>query len=136
MPCRAARTPLVPYLTRVRCQHFNAARRPLTGSELSWRDEGEGAEGSPTLCNDLDDLCRLNERTIMALRPGLLDTLDAMMEDLLGVLDVKGYAMSDVVDVVVPIYGYESIRSALKVLPPIPLPGPEANPGLPARRPD
>ncbi|MFP3287165.1 MAG: hypothetical protein RXP86_07925, partial [Acidilobus sp.] len=62
------------------------------GSELRWRDEGEGAGGSPTLCDDLDDLCRLNERAIMALRPELLDALDAMMEDLLGVPDVKGYA--------------------------------------------
>ena len=106
------------------------------GPELRWRHEGEdeGTEGAPTLCDDLDDLCRLNERAIMALRPELLDTLDAMMEDLLGVPDVKAYAMSDVVDVVVPTYGYESIGSALKVLPPIPLPGPEANPGLPARR--
>jgi len=104
------------------------------GPELRWRDEGEdeGTEGSPTLCDELDDLCRLNERTIMALRPELLDTLDAMLEDLLDVPDVKAYAMSDVVNVVVPTYGYESIRSALKVLPPIPLPGPEANPGLPA----
>jgi hypothetical protein len=81
---------------------------------LRWRDEDEGAEGTPTLCDDLDDLCRLNERAIMALRPELLDALDAMMEDLLGVPDVKGYAMSDVVDAVVPTYGYESVRSALR----------------------
>jgi len=114
VPCRAARAPLVPYLTSDRCQHFNVAGRPLTGPELRWRDEDEGAEGSPTLCDDLDDLCRLNERAIMALRPELLDALDSMMEDLLGVPDVKGYAMSNVVDAVVPTYGYESIRSALR----------------------
>ncbi|MFP3321417.1 MAG: hypothetical protein RXO24_12690 [Acidilobus sp.] len=81
---------------------------------MRWRDEDEGAEGAPTLCDDLDDLCRLNERAIMALRPELLDALDFMMEDLLGVPDVKGYAMSEVVDVVVPTYGYESVRSALR----------------------
>jgi len=68
VPYGAARTPLVPYLTSDRCQHFNVAGRPLTGLELSWRDEDEGAGGAPTLCDDLDDLCRLNERAIMALR--------------------------------------------------------------------
>jgi len=102
------------FLTRVRCQHFNAARGPLAGPELRWRDEGEGAEGTPTLCDDLDELCRLNERAIMALRPGLLDALDAMMEDLLGFPDVKGYAMSEVVSAVVSTYAYESVRSALR----------------------
>ncbi|MFP3287482.1 MAG: hypothetical protein RXP86_09515, partial [Acidilobus sp.] len=81
---------------------------------MRWRDEDEGAGGAPTLCDDLDDLCRLNERTIMALRPELLDALDSMMEDLLGVPDVKGYAMSDVADAVVSTYGYESVRSALR----------------------
>ena len=81
---------------------------------MRWRDEDEGAGGTPTLCDELDDLCRLNERAIMALRPELLDALDAMIEDLLGVPDVKGYAMSDVVDVVVPTYGYESVHSALR----------------------
>jgi hypothetical protein len=84
------------------------------GPELRWSDEDEGAEGSPTLCDDLDELCRLNERSIMALRPGLLDALDAMMEDLLGFPDVKGYAMSEVVSAVVSTYAYESIRSALR----------------------
>jgi hypothetical protein len=81
---------------------------------LRWRDEDEGAEGTPTLCDDLDDLCRLNERAVMALRPGLLDALDAMMEDLLGFPDVKGYAMSEVVSAVVSTYAYESVRSALR----------------------
>jgi len=84
------------------------------GPELRWRDEDEGAEGTPTLCDELDELCRLNERAIMALRPGLLDALDAMMEDLLGFPDVKGYAMSEVVSAVVSTYAYESVRSALR----------------------
>jgi len=41
------------FLTCNRCQHFNAARGPLAGPELRWSDEDEGAEGTPTLCDDL-----------------------------------------------------------------------------------
>ena len=75
---------MVPYLTRVRCQHFNAARRPLIGPELRWRDEDEGAlRGLLRRMHMAVDLARLSNGMVLYAWGYLTKAVDEeVLEDL------------------------------------------------------